>query len=366
MRLRLTRQRGPLLNGSVLIVIGAGVCTLAVWALVDTLTPKQVPVQPPFGVGIVGPAAAKPSRGLLVRLDVQVHSCGEPVEARLTIAPSSEFWIDHGDALRGRVSDIAAAIGDGHLIKPTVVPGAGETPAGQGGPQPRVVSTSVSTTGTSTVIRARLARWAETRGAVSVLFKARWLSPRTSTLFLFRTCYLRVPQLVGPVSLETAYTAATSRERQLGEAFAVATKGGRGLYLLGDNTSVASTLVHAPELDLNLALPGPTSHTSEGTQWSCVSTPVSLSARPGEGDISVVAGQVTASVSAVARSLRDAEQTCGTSVVVREGGVTAALPAFMLLVGIVFAYGGVDVIVLGLRALFERRPKRQTDERDTV
>jgi hypothetical protein len=333
-----------------MLAAGLAVCALVLWALVSTLTPADEPSRPPFAIGVVAPAATKPDRGLFAHLDVRVHECGEPVDAILSLAPSSEFWADHGAALRGKVGEVSVAIGGAGIDDATAAPlAAGLEPAPRA-PKPELLSSSVTTERGLTVVRARLARWAETRGSVAVRFKAHWLSGRTSILLMFRTCYLRLPQLIGPLAVETTVAASSRAERQSGRSFALSVDPARDLYTIGNNVNVASTLVHAADLDLNLALPSPSTRTSEGTQWSCDSRPVVLSGRPGAGDVSLLAGQATGSVSAFRRALEHTEN-CGASTVVKESGATAALPAFTLVLGMTFAYAGMDVVLAGFLGL---------------
>ena len=207
-------------GGLSLTRIGLGLCITAVGVLAAAAL-IRVEVRPPpeqRGIGVVVDGIDDPTeerafdRGLTLSMAVQVRECGEPVDVRLTLAPTAEFWIDNREDL-ARSATVRFAIPDG-LPEDAEVDevledleawtGTGLAPFVTGVPTDPAATDLAPTASKAphaVFVEVEVPRWGDLLTPLTLHFLADWTSDRS----LLEGCYVSLPAVAGmPTVLSTA------------------------------------------------------------------------------------------------------------------------------------------------------------------
>jgi hypothetical protein len=200
--------------------IGLGLC-ITLLGGVGAAALIRVEVRPPpeqRGIGVVVEGIEEPTEqrafdgGLTLSMAVEVRECGEPVDVRLTLAPTAEFWIDNRRDL-ARSATVRFAIPDGLPADADVAEvlhglqswtGNGFAPFATGVPTDPV-DADLELTATkaphAVFVEVDVPRWGELLTPLTLHFQADWTSGRS----VLEGCYVTLPAVAGlPTVLSTA------------------------------------------------------------------------------------------------------------------------------------------------------------------
>jgi hypothetical protein len=159
----------------------------------------------PAGVGIATDVAAKPGRGFVSGLSAAFHSCDEPVDVTVVLAPTAEYFEDHRARLRTPSHVTIALPGTSEIHDLTVAHGQNYNDAlipQMAGPE----QVAEALPGAApiehlavTSVRRTVRSWWLRLTPIVVRFRADWLLRRG-----LGTCYLKLPPLVGDKTILAA------------------------------------------------------------------------------------------------------------------------------------------------------------------
>lgn len=200
--------------------IGLGLCVTLLGG-VGAAALISVDVRPPpeqRGIGVVVEGIEEPTEqrafdaGLTLSMAAEVDECGEPVDVRLTLAPTAEFWIDNRRDL-ARSATVRFAIPDGLPADADVGEvldglrawtGNGFAPFATGVPtDPVDADLELTATKAAHAVFAEVdvPRWGEVLTPLTLRFRADWTSGRS----VLEGCYVTLPAVAGlPTVLSTA------------------------------------------------------------------------------------------------------------------------------------------------------------------
>ncbi len=141
--------------------------------------------------------SVSPSAGYVIGSRVRVQRCGNPVEVEVVVATPREFWRRSADL--PRVSVLSLGIRDATVrnVEATVVYLNGSPPVKSSTLLGRTARPFVGRA--LTAVSVRVPGWRRRHHALRVTFQADWIEDRG-----FKTCWLRLPELVGPRQEETS------------------------------------------------------------------------------------------------------------------------------------------------------------------
>jgi hypothetical protein len=317
--------------------------------------------------GVVGSPKRGGDVGLFAALHVDVVGCGKPVEARLTVIPSAEFWIDNQALLAeeatirlglpiGGISDVRAYEGDESTAP---------LPSAQGidAEQTPVDDVQVTTSDRLTTVVVTVQDWSRDLHPISVHFDAEWTRPRS----LLGGCYLELPALTG---FPTVLTAA----RMLGTAvpLAVEPAGRRSVFVVASEllgvhayydpfhevTSGVTTIgLTGHTVDEGLSAPAPTGSLYGAPSWRCRSDIVDdvdflqETTKRFEDPPEYLVGQAVDSsgafsIDGIGTALD--QSSCGAFVLLAESGSGTKRDAVLIFAGALFSLG-IEVVFNGLK-----------------
>jgi hypothetical protein len=281
------RRRGGRTPWALTLALGVAVTLAAISAGGWLISVKNPPPPEPRGVGVLvwrpdGRAATGSGNNLTLTSALHVTSCGRPVEVRLTITPTVEFWqarwraLEHGAVVGVAIPD--TGLTEVHVTQETdglqglVDPGF-ELHGATALTAPRVSEVDGADT---TLVEFDVPDWGRNNLPVSVLFKANWTSDSSP----LGTCYVTAPALIG---LPTALSAAEIAGRAAPAGADIpGTTSALVLTSHGDEPRTAyyneryeltrgvtaMTLTNLA-LDENRTLPGPDSNLNGSHAWTC-------------------------------------------------------------------------------------------------
>ncbi|MDT0186210.1 hypothetical protein Q9S36_39090 [Microbacterium sp. ARD31] len=200
--------------------IGLGLCVTLLGG-VGAAALISVDVRPPpeqRGIGVVVEGIEEPTEqrafdaGLTLSMAAEVDECGEPVDVRLTLAPTAEFWIDNRRDL-ARSATVRFAIPDGLPADADVGEvldglrawtGNGFAPFATGVPTDPVdadLELTATKAAHAVFVEVDVPRWGEVLTPLTLRFRADWTSGRS----VLEGCYVTLPAVAGlPTVLSTA------------------------------------------------------------------------------------------------------------------------------------------------------------------
>jgi hypothetical protein len=280
------RRHRPYAARAATLVLGAALMSLALLAgalLIRTDAPNP---EDPRAIGVlVWRPGQEPGRSssanLAVSAAVEMSSCDERPEIRLTITPTVEFWSARARALAGgavvgiavpdaTITDLSASVTTdplGGLARPGVT-------VTDSVPVP-LTSVEHRSAGDVTVATVTLDRWGDTNYPVSFRFRADWIVDTTP----LGRCYVELPSLVGvPTVLSAAEVA--GRARDVGDELPglqndvdISSHGRHAGYepRYQLTRGVTSVQLHGMSLDDGSSLPGPDANLEGRQAWTCTS-----------------------------------------------------------------------------------------------
>ncbi|WP_374458009.1 hypothetical protein [Nocardioides sp.] len=363
--------------------IGLGLCITAL-GVIAAAALIRVEVRPPpeqRGIGVVVEGVADPlverafDRGLTLSMAVTVGECGEPVDVRLTLAPTAEFWIDNREAL-GESATARFAIPDG-LPEDAEVDevlegleawtGNGLAPFVTGvptDPADEDLSPTATKVPHAVFVEVDVPGWRDVLTPLTIHFLADWTSGRS----VLEGCYVSLPAVAGlPTVLSTAQLTGQARttDTEDGDStVAIFVVASEEAGLEADYDANLEVVRGVTSLDLGdhilqegATFPGPDANFGSAPAWTCRSAlPRSIErGRPDPGTEvkdqylppeALAAG--TMSFSARQQEAMLAQRTCASFVAI-EGASAGILRDLGLIgVGTVIAFG-VDLFLTGVR-----------------
>ncbi|MCK9823119.1 hypothetical protein NOCD_06465 [Nocardioides cavernae] len=213
--------------------IGLGLCVTLLGG-VGAAALIRVEVRPPpeqRGIGVAVEGIDPPTEqrafdaGLTLSMSARVRECGEPVDVRLTLAPTAEFWIDNRRDL-ARSATVRFAIPDGLPADADVGDvlqglhawtGNGFAPFATGVPtDPVDADLGVTATKAShaVFVEVDVPSWGELLTPLTLHFRADWTSGRS----VLEGCYVTLPAVAGlPTVLGTAQLTGDAYAREAGD-----------------------------------------------------------------------------------------------------------------------------------------------------
>lgn len=364
---------------------GLGLCisvvTIALaWVLI------RVDVEPPpeqrgIGVRVRGLDPPGANRGFdpgfTVSMAVELRDCDDPVEVRITLAPTAEFWIDNHDALASTAT-VRLAVPDGLPAEAPVdeaildleawTGNHGLAPLVSGVPSERSdvhLTTRAEKKPYAVFIDVDVPPWGELLTPLTVSFRADWTRHRS----VLGGCYVSLPAVAGlPTVLSSrqlAGEAYTSRAKLPDDKFSIFVVSSKeaGLYAYykeGFEVARGVTALHLNDYTLRdgETFPAPNSSFGSDPAWVCHSSlPQSRDLGPLDpgteaGDMYVVPGGIqdggTVSFSAAFQEALLGQSTCASFVAVESASAGIWRDLVLIGAGTLLAIG-IELLISGLR-----------------
>lgn len=295
---------------------------------------------------------------LAVSLAVEMDSCDDPVDVRVTVTPTVEFWAARaGNLADGAVVGIAIPDPDIDTVTAALTTDAAEGLTQPGVDLPDQAPVSAQPVehppgSRMTVAKVSIANWGDTNYPVSFQFKADWIVADT---WLGR-CYVELPALVGLPSVLSAAEIAgrandvggpllgpmndivvTSADRQAGyESRYESTRG------------VSSIALSGMSLDQEASLPAPDANLNGTHAWSCSSQAIddirfidSLKPEDDQPDLGIPRDHNTGAYSLSAARMAEVlgRPTCATLAALEESSRGPRRDLALIAIGAVFSLG---------------------------